>query len=108
MIADVGSGFDIGQRLLTAVAKAADARGPETTLTKLVLAHLKLDAPMDLIGWTYKDLSWDRFAGLSQLVFTAAKEGDAVAVSIIDEAVKGLLESILVCYILLLQTPLLF
>jgi len=93
ILGDEGSGFAIGQCLLKAVCYAEDG-GPQTILTKLVLNELGLDCSRKLIDWTYKDLSWSRFAALSPLVFLAASQGDKVAEQILESNANCLLENI--------------
>ncbi len=46
---DGGCGYDIGQRALAAVAKAADGRGPATSLTAALFEACKVSLPEDLI-----------------------------------------------------------
>jgi N-acetylglucosamine kinase-like BadF-type ATPase len=94
LLGDEGSGYAIGSDLLTAVVRAVDGRGPNTMLVERVLKHLQLSKPDQLIEWTYKDLSWQRIAALSQLVFEADKLNDAVAANILQKAANGLLEAI--------------
>lgn len=95
LLGDTGSGYVIGNNVLVAVCRAHDGRGIQTSLTSKVLQHLKLQDPTEIIKWKYSDLSWDRTAALSQLLFESAKEGDEVAKRILDETAEGLLEAIL-------------
>lgn len=90
LLGDIGSGFWIGQQALTAIANAHDGTGPVTSLTDKILTKLSLEDPTQIIGWAYKDYSWERFAALYPAVHEAAQEGDAVAVDILNRAANGL------------------
>jgi N-acetylglucosamine kinase-like BadF-type ATPase len=91
---DEGSGYDLGRRALQAAAKAADGRGPETSLLKLILHHWNLASPDEMIGKVYGDNDTAAIAGLSSLVFQAANEGDRTAYKIMQEAVRELVHAI--------------
>lgn len=86
LLGDRGSGYAIAIAALTAIANATDNLGPPTALQPLLLAHLHLATPQALIGWTYSDITWSRFAALAPLVIQCAAEGDAVAQQIIEQA----------------------
>lgn len=60
-----------------------------------MLKKLELENPSQIIAWTYKDLTWQRFASLASIVLEGVKEGDQVANEILDRAVHGLEETIL-------------
>lgn len=90
LLGDRGSGYAIGAEALAAVLWAADGRGPETALTQAILEHLGLENPQALIPWTYTDLAWERFAGVTPVVFRCAQEGDPVARGLVDRAAEGL------------------
>ncbi len=60
-----------------------------------MLSKLELENPSQIIAWTYKDLTWQRFASLGSIVIEAVKEGDQVANEILDRTVYGLEETIL-------------
>jgi N-acetylglucosamine kinase-like BadF-type ATPase len=86
LLGDEGGGFWIGRRALAAVVRQADGRGPATRLTELVLAHLRLSRPSDLIHETY-DRGPRRhvIASLAALVHQANTHGDAVAADILRD-----------------------
>jgi N-acetylglucosamine kinase-like BadF-type ATPase len=91
LLGDEGSGFWIGRRALSAIVRAADGRGPATSLTALVMAHLDLVRPSDLIHQTYyRDLRRGAIAGLAPLVEKARADGDAVAADILSQAAREL------------------
>ena len=60
LLGDAGNGHSIGAAALSAVARAADRRGPETPLQGLVLRQLGLSTPEDLLGWAYAGDAPDR------------------------------------------------
>jgi N-acetylglucosamine kinase-like BadF-type ATPase len=93
LLGDEGSGFDIGQKALTAVMKQHDGRGPQTLLTELILDAWSLEAPDAIITHVY-NLSNVRtaIADLSKLAVYAAKSEDQTAARIIDESLEQLAE----------------
>lgn len=91
LLGDEGSGFWIGRRALSAIVRAADGRGPATALTGLVMTHLNLVRPSDLIHQTYyRDLRRGAIAGLAPLVERARAEGDPVASDLLQQAAREL------------------
>eukprot|EP00191_Tetraselmis_sp_GSL018_P024236 CAMPEP_0177624920 /NCGR_PEP_ID=MMETSP0419_2-20121207/29786_1 /TAXON_ID=582737 /ORGANISM="Tetraselmis sp., Strain GSL018" /LENGTH=225 /DNA_ID=CAMNT_0019125757 /DNA_START=695 /DNA_END=1372 /DNA_ORIENTATION=+ len=90
---DAGSGYDIAQRTLAAVARAADGRGPATALSGAVARHLGLGDTAALMGWAYGQEGWAAIAALAPLALEAAGAGDAVARKLVAEAAAGLLTS---------------
>ncbi|OVA05850.1 ATPase [Macleaya cordata] len=94
VLGDWGSGYGIAAQALTAVVRAHDGRGPQTTLTYSILDNLGLSSPDELIGWTYADPSWARIAALVPVVVSCAESGDQVANQILLDSVKDLAESV--------------
>ncbi|XP_073148162.1 uncharacterized protein [Henckelia pumila] len=94
VLGDWGSGYGIAAQALTAVIRAHDGRGPETTLMDSILHELKLSSPDELIGWTYADPSWARIAALVPVVVSCADAGDPVANKILHDSVKELASSV--------------
>src|SRR5262249_56637652 len=45
---DWGGGYDVGLAALSAAARSADGRGPETSLEQAVPAHFGLGSPLEL------------------------------------------------------------
>ena len=82
---DWGGGHSVGQAGLAAAVRAADGRGPKTSLERLVPAHFGLRRPPALTRAFYDGrIAERRTSELSPLVFAAAGDGDAVARSIVD------------------------
>ncbi|XP_052179762.1 uncharacterized protein LOC127793038 isoform X2 [Diospyros lotus] len=94
ILGDWGSGYGIAAQALTAVMRAHDGRGPQTTLTESILQKLGLHSPDELIGWTYADPSWARIAALAPVVVSCAEAGDHIANKILNDAVQELALSV--------------
>jgi N-acetylglucosamine kinase-like BadF-type ATPase len=82
---DWGGGYDVGAAALWHAVRAEDGRGDPTVLAERVPAHFGLGRPHQLTEAVYFGrLDGSRLAELSPVVFEAAREGDAVAGSIVD------------------------
>jgi N-acetylglucosamine kinase-like BadF-type ATPase len=92
---DEGSGYDIGRKALTAIARQVDGRGPETTITKLVFEDLEITHPFDLITKIY-DPSMDKaaIATFARYPLDQAYSDDAVSLEIVDSAAKDLADMV--------------
>jgi N-acetylglucosamine kinase-like BadF-type ATPase len=90
LLGDEGSAYALVMSGLQAVARAADGRGPATSLTERFLNRFGLGKPQDLIPAVYRG-GWDRtaLAGLAALVVETA-EGDAVAAKVVEEGAREL------------------
>ena len=92
---DEGSGFAIGSMALRAVMQAYDGRGPETLLSELMLARYGLHAPPELVHAVYgAESPRAAVASLADLVEQAAVQGDAVAITILEEAAGELARTV--------------
>lgn len=91
IIDDEGSGYDIGRQALSTIFKAYDSRSGKTILTEMVLKHLNLKEVEEIIGYIYcKEITKDHIAKVSPVVFEAAYQKDAAALSILNKAVDSL------------------
>lgn len=91
VLGDEGSGYWIGRRALRAVARAADGRGPATTLRARVLDHFAVASPSDLIALVYeRPVRHHTLAQLARVVQEARNEGDEVATHILEQAAHEL------------------
>lgn len=91
LLGDEGSAFDIARRALAASLEAFDGRGPATLLGARINARLGLTQIDDVIPRVYRGrVHPEAVAGLADLVFRAAQEGDQVASGIILAAGRGL------------------
>ncbi len=101
ILGDEGSGYAIGQQALQAAARAADGRGPATTLLARILQHWGLQRPDDLFEQVYHRAEKADIARLSTLVFAAAQAGDTLASKITQHAAEELaLAALTVCRVL--------
>lgn len=90
LIGDEGSGYDIGRKGMIAVMRAGDGRGPQTLLTELLLNTLATSYEKIVLKAYSKEMRSPQIAALSIQVKQAAAAGDAVALAILDDAVKEL------------------
>jgi N-acetylglucosamine kinase len=87
LFGDEGAGFWIGRAVLVAIVKQFDGRGPATKLTNLVLDHLHLTSPEELVHEIYGDAARPRrIATLASLVGPAIDAGDEIATRILQHA----------------------
>lgn len=95
ILGDEGSGYAIGLNGLRAVCRAADGRGTLTLLTELLLHHLNLKRPVELMDWV-KERSADKakISSLAPLVLQAYEKGDKVAGKILKDAARELVISV--------------
>lgn len=94
VLGDEGSGYWIGRRALRAVARAADGRGPATSLTPRVLNHFAVHKPSDLVAEVYdRQLRHHALAQLARLVQQARDEGDEVATQVLEQAAHELVRA---------------
>jgi N-acetylglucosamine kinase-like BadF-type ATPase len=95
LLDDAGSGYWIGIRALAAVARAADGRGPHTSLTPVLLEALDLAQPLDLVPWLYlsETARTRAVAQLAPLVLDQAADGDLVAQVIVTGAAAELTQA---------------
>ncbi|CAK0779442.1 hypothetical protein CVIRNUC_004775 [Coccomyxa viridis] len=92
---DMGSGYDIGQRALAAVARAVDGRGERTDLVEATCRHCGVRDPQDLLQWAYAEAGWSRIASLAPAVLQCAEEGDSIAFKIVTSAAHEALEAVI-------------
>ncbi|MCC5874723.1 MAG: ROK family protein [Candidatus Sumerlaeia bacterium] len=98
-LGDEGSGFLIGLEGLRAIMREFDECAEKTSLTKEVLAHLKLDSPTDLIGWTYMQGNGKpEIAALARLVHEQAAAGDSISIRILETQATDLANQVATVY----------
>lgn len=88
ILGDEGSGYYIGLRILKAVHRSLDGRGPETRLKDDLFKHFKIKNRVELISLIYGK-PWQKpdIAQVAQLIEKPAKLGDKTAIKILDDAV---------------------
>jgi len=93
ILGDEGSGYTIALRGLREIMRSHDGRTPKTRLQDLMLGHLNLERPDQLLGWI-RDIQANKaqIAALSRLVHQAANEGDETANRILSEEAEELAE----------------
>lgn len=95
IMADQGSGYDIGLRLIRAVTSDMDGRGDATKLTKQLCHHLHVSDLDDLYQTIYaKYADKAAIASLAILVSDVAEDGDHVAQHILNHSVNELLKMV--------------
>ena len=91
LIGDEGSAYALATAGLRAAAKAADGRGPQTSLTDGFLSSLDIVEPSELVRAVYA-IAGDRArtASLASVVTEAAAAEDRVAQQIVDDGAREL------------------
>jgi N-acetylglucosamine kinase-like BadF-type ATPase len=91
VLGDEGSGYWIGRAALRAVLREADRRGPETSLTNLLLEHFGVPQAQGLIHEVYNtQLKPAAIGALAKCVQSAFSLGDEVAIGILRGAANEL------------------
>jgi N-acetylmuramic acid 6-phosphate etherase len=91
VVGETGSGHGIGTAALRAVARAADGRGPDTQLTRDILAGLGTKDLRSAVAVLHQSASAPaRVARIAATVAAAAAAGDAVARDILQDAANHL------------------
>ena len=91
LLGDEGSAFWLGHYAVRHAIRAADGRGPATTLYDLICDKLDVSDPTGLVEWFYdQELSRNRVADLASLVEGASADGDEAAENLMDQAAKHL------------------
>ena len=93
LLGDEGSAYAIALAGLRAAARAADGRGPSTSLTDLLLTARGLSRPEELVGIVYCGGDRAALAALAPVVLQAAETGDPTAGEIITAAARELAEA---------------
>lgn len=87
---DEGGGYWIGRHALGIAAREHDGRGPSSTLLARLIAALGLVDFDDLVRWAATATPW-QVASLAPHVLNAARDGEAVAQALVDQAAGELL-----------------
>lgn len=91
LLGDEGSGFKIGLRGLQAITRDHDGRDQAPLLKSLILNHLTLASPTDLIKYVYRErVPTTDIAALARFVEEAANAGEAASQAILQEAATHL------------------
>lgn len=93
ILADEGSGYDIGMKTLKTIMKSYDGRLSYTAMTEKAIGLLKLDGVEDIIGFVHDpDTDKKKIAEIATVAIQGAKEKDMLAMAILDESVEALIE----------------
>ncbi len=88
---DEGGGAGIAREALHAIAKASDNRGSQTILTEKAMDYFRAGKPDDLVLAIYApQIDNLKIAGFAKFVVKAAREGDKVALKIMENAGREL------------------
>lgn len=91
LLGDEGSAYWLGHAAVRLGIRAADGRGPSTTLYQHICRKLDLHDPTGLVSWFYdQEHSRHRVAELASLVEEASLEGDEAAAELLDYAAEHL------------------
>jgi N-acetylglucosamine kinase-like BadF-type ATPase len=91
LLGDEGSAFWLGHAAVRQGIRAADGRGPATTLYDRIRQKLDLHDPAELVKWFYdQELSRDRVAKLASVIEEAAADGDQAADALLGQAAEHL------------------
>lgn len=92
LLADQGSGYNIGWHVLKAAAKSYDGRGPKTILEQLLCEHFHVEDIEHLKARIYTPpLTKPEIAELSKVCHQALDQGDQVAKMIIDYQIREMM-----------------
>ena len=82
---DWGGGEDLGNEALWYAVREEDGRGPATALTRLVADHFGLPSATAVTeALHFGELDVERLVELAPGVLAAARDGDAVALSVVE------------------------
>jgi N-acetylglucosamine kinase-like BadF-type ATPase len=93
-LGDEGSGFWIGERAIREVLRAADGRGPATSLDGPLSEHFEIARPEQILYAIYdREFPRTRVARFAPRVEEAALAGDSVAKAILSDAAGELVRA---------------
>ena len=89
VVGDEGSAWSLGRNGLAAALRAADGRGPQTSLLPRFLQLLDLEGPSGIPPWAGRAEKAD-VGALAMHVVDAAERGDAVALQVVEREAREL------------------
>lgn len=85
LLSDEGSGYMIGLEGMRAILRGVDGRGPKTSLETVLLDHLRMKEPRDLLQFVYGVQGTKaNIANLSRFVMQEEEKGDEACAMILD------------------------
>lgn len=94
LIGDSGSGYGLGRDALIAVSKVFDGYGRKTELKDMLAKEMGLDTERKIVSYVYSS-DKSAVAALSPLVDAACRQGDAVAIDIVESNAGALVDIVL-------------
>ena len=94
LLGDEGSGYGLGRDALAAVAKQFDGYGKHTVLADMIAQEFGLDSPEKIVSYVYSN-DKSAVARISHLLDKACRESDPVALKIVQNNAKGLVDIVL-------------
>lgn len=91
LLGDEGSAFWLGHAAVRQGVRAADGRGPATSLYDRIRERVGVEDTAGLVEWFYdQEHSRDRVARLAGVVEEAARDGDSAASDLLSQAAEHL------------------
>lgn len=95
LLADEGSGYWFGIEAMKAATRASDGHSQPTALLPSVLKFLEISNIDSIMHRVYvQKMSRSEIASLSPLVISAAKDGDAVSLEIVNNGIQCMAECV--------------
>ena len=94
LLGDEGSGYGLGRDVLAAVARQFDGYGKPTVLTDMIAEEFGLDSPEKIVSYVYSN-DKSAVARISHLLDKACLEKDPVAMEIVRNNARGLVDIVL-------------
>ncbi|MCC7373095.1 MAG: hypothetical protein IT581_00455 [Verrucomicrobiales bacterium] len=95
LVADEGSGYDIGRRAMIAAVRMADGRMPASPLQDRVFAWLKVKQISEILARLYETgIERDEIAAFAPEVVRLAEHGDLAALQILESGAVELAEMV--------------
>lgn len=91
LLADQGSGYELGRRCLRQAVKSFDGRAAPTILEQKVCQHFNISSIAQLKPKVYDPpLTKTQVAAVAKLVFDAHQQGDVMAQELLDDVIDSL------------------
>ena len=94
LLGDEGSGYGLGRDAIAAVARQFDGYGKPTLLTDMIAEEFGLDSPEKIVSYVYSN-DKSAVARISHLLDKACLEKDPVAMEIVRNNARGLVDIVL-------------
>lgn len=99
LIDDEGSAYALGRDIISAVIRAEDGRGPETTLRHTLFQTLGISDSSELVGYVYdRNHTKKDIARLARLISLPESRDDEAVEQIVKKAAAALFEAVAAVY----------